>query len=140
MKNKSVILLVILLLLSSCRNSIEIDSVEKEAFMQNETVGIYLMGNSVFTLNPSRHQETYNITRKQYRIQTDEQDTCLNIILETFPKNAGVHISTTLDYRDPKNILTNISLLECSKIYNDKIWFWDKKGSVGIIIPSYNKK
>lgn len=135
MKNKLIIISAILVLLAACTDSVEIDSPEKEFFMNNETLGLYQMGKPIFTLNPARHQESFNINRKQYRIQTDEQDTCLNVILETYPKSLGVHISTMTDYRDPGNIITNITLLECSKIYDNKIWLWDKKSELGIIIP-----
>lgn len=137
MKNKIFILFTVLLLCAtSCLQEVKIDSLEKEIFINNDRIGIY-NGDNSFTFNPLLHQESYNVKRKQFRLQTDEQDSCLNVILAKYPKNTGNSVPVNIDYRDPRTIINNTADYECSKISHNKIWLWNKKGRIGIIIPQY---
>ena len=140
MKIRISILFAILLLASvSCREEIAIDSLEKMLFMKQDTVGLYNLGDKTFKYNSQLHQQSYNLSRKQYRLQTDEQDSCLNVIFEKYPQNTGDIITTSLDYRDTRNIINHTVDYECSKIVHNQIWLWNKKDLVGIILPQYYK-
>lgn len=123
--------------LHSCReNIIEIDSLEKERFLREDQEGIYKNGKALFLYRESHNQKALNPQRIQYRIQTDEQDTCLNVALEALPGNTGVHITTSIDYRSPGELISNMSNLECSRIENSRIWLWNKDNLTGIIIDT----
>lgn len=129
--------LAALLLLSSCReNVIEVDSLEKELFLKESAEGIYRNGTALFRYNEQRHQRAANPGRLQFRIQTDGQDTCLNVIMEAIPRNAGLHITTSIDYRSPGELISNMSHLECSRIDGTKIWLWSRDNFTGIIIDT----
>lgn len=124
-------------ILQSCREkAIEIDSLEKEIFLRESREGIYKDGKPLFLYREAYDQKALNPKRIQYRIQTDEQDTCLNVALEALPGSPGVHITTSVDYRSPGELISNMSHLECSRIENNRIWLWNKDNLTGIIIDT----
>lgn len=127
--------LLLILCAASCReNAIEIDSLEKELFLREEAEGIYKDGKALFLFNQGRHQKALNSMRHQYRIQTDEQDTCLNVMMEAIPETAGEHITTSIDFRSPGELISNMSHLECSRISDNRIWLWNSGNLTGIIL------
>lgn len=129
------LLTAIVLCTDSCRELvIEIDSPEKESFLMETREGIYRGGRSLFVFDSERHQKAINTSRIQYRIQTDAQDTCLNITLDAIPQGAGVHITTSIDYRSPRDLISSMSRLECSRMESDKLWLWSPETLTGIII------
>lgn len=128
-------LVLTILCTASCRdNLIEIDSPEKESFLRETTEGIYKNGKSLFKFDTEHHQKAVNPDRVQYRIQTDEQDTCLNVTLEALPGSPGVHITTSIDYRSPGELISSMSSLECSRVSDNKIWLWSPDSRTGIIL------
>ena len=127
--------LLLILCAASCReNAIEIDSLEKELFLREEAEGIYKDGKALFLFNKGRHKKAVNSMRHQYRIQTDEQDTCLNVMMEAIPETAGEHITTSIDFRSPGELISNMSHLECSRISDNRIWLWNSGNLTGIIL------
>ena len=74
---------------------------EKEMFVKETEEGIYKEGRPLFKYKESHHQKALNPKRIQYRIQTDEQDTCLNATMEAVTGSAGLHTTPYIDYRSP---------------------------------------
>lgn len=135
MKRGYLIFAMAMVFLHSCReNIIEIDSVEKEIFLRESAEGIYKEGKALFLYREDYNQKAVNPRRVQYRIQTDEQDTCLNVTLEALPATPGVHVTTSVDYRSPGDLISSMTHLECSRMDNNKIWLWDRDKLIGIII------
>ena len=127
--------LLFILCAASCREkAIEIDSLEKEQFLREEAEGIYKNGKALFLFNQELHQKAVNPKRIQYRIQTDEQDTCLNVIMGAIPETAGAHITTSIDFRSPGELISSMSHLECSRVSTDKIWLWNSGSLTGLIL------
>lgn len=122
--------------LCSCReNEVVIYSPEKDHFVnQCNTPGYYVAGAAKFVYQPFNHQYSSNLARKLYRIQTNQQDSCLNVVMETIPSDIGVHIMTTIDYFDPETRESITLLMECSKFSSSKIWLWDSEAKRGIIL------
>lgn len=122
-------------LISACRGRmIEIDSLEKEIFLGENREGVYRNGTPLFRFSEEHHQKAFNPSRLQYRIQTDEQDTCLNVTLDALPRSTGLHITTSIDYRSPGDLISSMTHLECSRINGDKLWLWSPESLTGIII------
>lgn len=140
MMKRSVVILVLvlsaaILLPNSCRRKeVVIDTVEKGEFLDRGQMGYYVDGATKFTYRDSVHQKAVNARRRLYRYQTNEQDTCLNVVLGALPKSVGVHIMLTIDYFDPETRLSNTVQMECSKVIGGKMWFWDPLAKVGVII------
>ena len=127
--------LLLILCAASCRErAIEIDSLEKELFLREEAEGIYKDGKALFLFNQKLHQKAVNPKRIQYRIQTDEQDTCLNVIMGAIPETAGAHITTSIDFRSPGDLISSMNHLECSRVSTDKIWLWNSGSLTGLIL------
>lgn len=127
--------LLLILCAASCREkAIAIDSLEKELFLREEAEGIYKNGKALFLFNQELHQKAVNPKRIQYRIQTDEQDTCLNVIMGAIPETAGAHITTSIDFRSPGELISSMSHLECSRVSTDKIWLWNSGSLTGLIL------
>ncbi len=122
---------------SSCKEEviIVVDSMQKRDFLSSDRPGYYLDGKPMFLLSDSLHQVCNNHSRKLFRVQTNEQDTSLNVILESIPNNIGVHILTTVTYLDPSNKSTNKIMMECSQMTEERVWFWDPQTYTGIILP-----
>ena len=129
------LILSTLVLAVSCKEkAIEIDSLEKEIFLRETREGLYRNGKAMFLYQSELHQKATNPRRIQYRRQTDEQDTCLNVAMDALPESPGVHITTSIDYRSPGDLISNMSHLECSRIYEDKIWLWNSGSLTGLIL------
>ena len=83
-KNKIGLILTVAAIITgaaACKDDIiKIDSLEKEIFLRETREGIYRNGAPLFLYSERYHQKAHNQDRLQFRIQTDEQDTCLNII------------------------------------------------------------
>ncbi len=137
-KNKIGLILTVAAILTgaaACKDDIiKIDSLEKEIFLRETREGIYRNGAPLFLYSERYHQKAHNQDRLQFRMQTDEQDTCLNIILDAIPRNAGVHITTSIDYRSPGELISSMSHLECSRADDDKLWLWSSGNLTGIIL------
>ena len=128
---------IIVFCIASCREkAIEIDSLEKELFLREDAEGIYKDGKALFLFNQDRHQKALNSMRHQYRIQTDEQDTCLNVMVEALPETAGTYITTSIDFRSPGEPISNMSHLECSRVNQDKVWLWNSGSLTGLILDT----
>lgn len=123
-------------LLLSCMEKypVILDSEEKESFFYSEREGIYSEGKPVFILDKYRHQLSINPKRLQYRIQTDSQDTCLNIIMDKKPKTTGVHITVRTEFILNGNPGNCVSVMECSRILDNRYWLWDSGAMTGIIL------
>lgn len=129
--------LVLIWAVSCNERYIEIDSIEKELFLRESAEGIYKNGEPLFLYSAERHQKATNKRRVQYRIQTDEQDTCLNVTMEAIPENTGSYITTAIDYRSPGELISSMSLLECSRRTDRYIWLWNSSSLTGIILDIY---
>jgi len=127
------LLMCVISLMTSCRK-IVIDSREKELFLNCSEVGFYPLGTPRFTYSERMHQMCRNPKRGLFRIQTNIQDTCMNIILEYSPSNEGDLLIADLDYYDPEERITDRYQFECSKLFGTRIWLWENYTKTGIIL------
>jgi len=122
-------------LLCTCVRDVNIDSLEKEKFLENDRVGFYIDGEPVFLYVESIHQKAVNAARGVFRFQTDVQDTCLNVTYKSEPRNVGVHVLIDMDYIEPRDRINLEYEFECSRITGSKIWLWDSETKNGMILP-----
>lgn len=132
---KCLALLFMVVSLLSCREqTVVIDSIEKEMFLETQDEGLYKGGREILVYDGHIHQKAYNPARRTYRIQTDNQAKYFNVVFESVPKSRGVHILTEFSYVSEEENITSKLLLECSMIDKNKIWFWDSEDKIGIIV------
>jgi len=126
-------LLCLLTLITGCRK-VEIDSSEKQVFLNHSAIGFYPGGVPRFTYQENIHQTCSNPSRHLFRIQTNIQDTCMNIALENRPSFEGNMVMSDLDYYDAGIRVTDKFEFECSRISDGKMWLWDGYTKTGVII------
>lgn len=128
--------IVVILLLFSCQEKeILIDSEEKAIFLKSEGLGYYKGGSSVLLYDKSRHQIVINFKRHLFRLQSDAQEEYINVMLETIPRSQGNHIIISFMLFSGEGAGSYVHLFECSRMSNDKMWFWNADTKQGIIIP-----
>ena len=50
------------------------------------------------------------------------------------PETAGAHITTSIDFRSPGDLISSMNHLECSRVSTDKIWLWNSGSLTGLIL------
>lgn len=120
----------------SCRERhvVRVDSPEKVSFLEETECGLYVEGHPVFVYDRDRHQKASNPQRRQGRIQTNEQDTCLNVVLECIPESPEDGITAVLEYFGAASIRSEHLVVECSKVAGRKLWLWSAEDRTGIIM------
>jgi hypothetical protein len=131
----SVFSLAAILLLSSCIHpEVIIDSPEKDSFLKMEVEGYYRGGVDFFTYNEYKHQRVSNISRNEFRIQTDSQSEYMNLVMESLPKSIGVNLLCEFTYHSDNDDIAVTMLFECSKLTEDMIWLWFAEEKIGVIL------
>lgn len=134
MNNKYIFLLI--LLLFSCReNEVVIDSEEKRVFVESNQVGYHKGGRGVLLYDKEKHQIVVNSKRHLFRLQSDGQEEYINVTLEKMPRSKGDHIVIYFNVFSTEDNISYTHRFECSKMSNDKIWFWNVESKEGIIMP-----
>jgi len=126
---------------SSCtKNGVEIDSEEKKEFVNSNDIGLYHLGESYFLYDEYSMQLAISQKRHIVRIQTDSQNEYYSFMFENIPKNIGVHILVQCNSLCNGIKKQDITLMECTKLSDDYMWFWNKDEKKGIILPRLSSK
>lgn len=130
-------LLFLLFCVISCRKMVEIDSLEKQLFLEETAIGAYKDGHEYMVYKRGFHQLALNPRRHTFRIQADRQEEYFHLRLESYPRSLGVHVISSFEMKKGE-ILENYSFLfECSKMEGGKIWLWNKENKLGVILPEH---
>ncbi|MBO7320908.1 MAG: hypothetical protein J6U80_03140 [Bacteroidales bacterium] len=135
----SLILIIIstAILSPSCRKVVEIDSVEKQLFLDEHIIGCYKDGHEFFVYNEKIHQMAINPIRHTVRLQDDTQSEYCHIRLESYPRSIGITILADLYVGENDGQSSYKLIFECSKVEDGKIWLWNKENKIGTIIPEH---
>ena len=107
-----------------------------EEFMERSDCGLYSHGGFLFRYNKVNCQLSINLMRKQIRMQSDDQTDYINMQFIMLPSPSVESTDVTLTYKLGNEEIVNSCNMEIVKLTGDKIWLWDKKGHLGIIIPA----
>lgn len=122
---------------TSCRKVVEIDSVEKQLFLDEFVIGCYMDGHEYFVYNEKIHQVAINPIRHTVRLQDDTQSEYCHIKLESYPRSIGITILADMSIGESHGQSTYKLVFECSKVEDGKIWLWNKENKIGAIIPEH---
>ena len=122
---------------TSCRKVVEIDSVEKQLFLDEFVIGCYMDGHEYFVYNEKIHQVAINPIRHTVRLQDDTQSEYCHIKLESYPRSIGITILADMSIGESNGQSTYKLVFECSKVEDGKIWLWNKENKIGAIIPEH---
>jgi hypothetical protein len=125
------------ILSSSCKKVVEIDSVEKQLFLDEHIIGCYKDGHEYFVYNEKIHQIAINPTRHTIRLQDYTQSEYCHIRLESYPRSIGITILADMSVGENDDQSSYKLIFECSKVEDGKIWLWNKENKIGTIIPEH---
>ena len=130
-----VAILLISAIFSSCRREIEIDSVEKEIFLDETGIGCYKDGHDYLVYKPEMHQLAINPKRHTIRVQSEFQKEYYHLDMESYPRSIGVSIVSEFHFCLGGDEDNYTFVFECSKMEYGKIWLWNSENKLGVIIP-----
>ena len=154
---------VAMAVLFSCRKYENTDGTSLQEFVQREECGLWGHGGFLFRYDEGNCQFSINPSRRQVRMQSDNQDDYVNILFSALPTPAMTKVEAELRYRvgneEISNIMfsafpthsmmkveaalrynvgneeiSNTSIMETVKVDGNKFWLWDSSNSLGIII------
>lgn len=96
------------------------------------TTGVWVGGRQVIVKNDNLHQESFR--NKSYRLQTDDQKTYINIMLNTVPQNVGDKCTVTIVSRGIDEIQDSALDMILQKTEDDMIWLWNESEKMGIVM------
>ena len=134
MRNKFLLFVLLSVAFVSCSDSIVLDSPEKQIFVDSSVEGLYEDGLPIFTYNSENHQIAFNEKRKMFRLQTDEQDSVLNVIFVQYPLKLGAVVPIRIEYRTPVDVFSSESNFELSRHDKNYIWLWDRRHKTGLVV------
>lgn len=134
-----VILLSFILVVTStsCHRLVEIDSLEKQLFLEETQIGCFKDGHDYLVYSEAEHQLCINPRRHTFRIQSDNQFEYCHVDMESYPRYIGLSVILVLDICRENESVNYTLLFECSKIENGLIWLWNKESKLGIILPEH---
>lgn len=136
MNNKKLYIFIVILLLFSCQEKeIVIDSEEKRMFLASENIGYYRDGKGVLLYDQGKHQLVVNNKRHLFRLQSDRQEEYINVKLETMPRRQGRYVIISFTTFFMEEDISYLHIFECSRMLNDRMWFWNADTKEGIITP-----
>lgn len=124
------ILLVSALMLSGC---VEELSPEEKKFLDKTEYGLYRSGNDTFVYSDATHQTAVSSTQKSVRLQQDDMDRYLQLIIDGQLKKDGT-VAVGIVSKNLSQTVTsaNMSVL---KVSSDKVWLWDEANATGYLMP-----
>lgn len=112
-------------------------SEERKGFEAASTEGLYIRGNCVIPFNERTCQTARNVSRKTYRIQSDDQTRYMHIeYADAFPGKVGDESGCTVYYNLGDSgetvLIVKFVVIQETAGY---LWLWNELQKVGIITP-----
>lgn len=125
---------VAMAVLFSCRKYGNTDGTSLQEFVQREECGLWGHGGFLFKYDEENCQFSINPSRRQVRMQSDNQEDYVNIMFSAFPTHSMMKVEAALRYNVGNEEISNTSIMETVKVDGNKFWLWDSSNSLGIII------
>lgn len=124
-------------LLMSCRDN-EPDTPEKMSFMERSDHGYYREVSALFVDDGDIDlQDCINKNRYQYRIQTNDQISFLNLRFSSAPRRLNSYVDMELEYQHNDTYIAEAIEMRIVKVDGSTIWLWNSKDLIGVIIPRF---
>lgn len=117
----------------------ETKSSARVAFESFTATGIYFNDGSSMVYNESEFQQAVNHSRRNFRIQSDDQSRYFNINFnDRIPQKAGDEAVAKVTVRNGNSGETVIIVkLKTVIAKNEKLWLWNELQELGVIVPSF---
>ena len=125
-----------LLLCTGCPNVVSGLSEDEEKFIANTVEGLYMDGSYVLKYDQTEHQVSENKTRRDYRIQNDDQTEMVNVTCGSQILLNHL-VGCSVDFVSQRSFFErNLSFLVLKVDYDSQIaWLWNDDEKMGLIIP-----
>lgn len=112
-------------------------TIELKDFEAAYVEGLYINGTQVLSYDEDSFQKSTNRTRKNYRIQSDDQKRYMNITYSgDIPSSAEDECACTLQYSlfggEQTTLIVKFKAVKTSGEY---IWLWNELQKTGVIVP-----
>lgn len=139
MRNGLSFLLIVcacMVLCTGCPTVVPGLSADEEKFIRNTVEGLYMDGGYALQYDQSADQACLNKTRRNYRIQNDDQTEMVNVTCGN-PIFLNRLVACNVDYVSQRSFFErNLSFLVLKVDYDTQIaWLWNDDEGIGLIIP-----
>jgi hypothetical protein len=139
MKRAGIILIclsVIMMVVQGCEKNPYDISKEQSDFISMGHAGLYINGGVLLNYDSETCQISYNIERKEYRVQKDDQSVMFDVIFDTFPSAdvAKVH-AVIMSFKNSSNSTVSADF-NLVKYDSGKYWFWSGNCKVGFVFTT----
>lgn len=104
-------------------------------FVQKQDAGLFGYGGFLFRYSEENCQISFNRQRRQIRLQDDVQSGYLNVAFEEFPASGANETTLEMRYKAGGDEIVYSGRMEIVQVSADKIWLWDGKDNMGVILP-----
>ena len=125
----------LLLLCSSCWGT----HVDPE-FLEKESPGLQVKGETVFTYNANTCQMAFNRQKKEFRVCTDTMSDYYVLTLNEVPTATGDRVKGDLVWTSVNDVIsrTGVSFVVKKAERNQMMWLWSRKENIGVVIQVLN--
>lgn len=104
-------------------------------FLEKQDTGLFGYGGFLFKYSPENCQISFNRKRRQLRLQNDSQSGYLNVIFGKFPSDGETETEVEIRYKSGGDEIVHSEIMEILENNGNKIWLWDRKNKLGVILP-----
>lgn len=108
-------------------------SKEQSMFISLHDAALFINGRVIVSCNWETGQLSYNIGRKRYRIQKDDQSVVVEVLFSEFPHEGmgEVRAIITINKEGKNSIVT--ADFDLVKYDSDRYWFWNDGSKIGLV-------
>lgn len=104
-------------------------------FVGKQDAGLFGYGGFLFRYSEKNCQISFNRQRRQLRLQDDGQTGYLNVVFGKFPSSGEKAVDVEMRYKAGGDEIIYADRMEIVQVSDDKIWLWDSKDNMGVILP-----
>ncbi|MBO4571238.1 MAG: hypothetical protein J5699_04875 [Bacteroidales bacterium] len=117
----------------------ETKSDARVAFESRTVTGLYFNDGGTITYSEESFQQAVNHNRKNFRIQSDDQERYFNLnFTDRIPQKTGDEAVAKITYRNGTDGETVVIVkFKAVIVKNEKLWLWNELQQLGAIIPAF---
>lgn len=132
----SLLLLVLFPVLHSCKGNEEPEHKNGMAyFLLQREMGVYVDGTQVVKYDEYESQIAYNVARRIFRFQTNDQGVYAHLVLSQLPvPDENVPVEVALNYKTGQETRSMQCLMKVAKVEGNLCWLWEEESKTGVIL------
>lgn len=108
-----------------------------EEFAGIDEISLTIKGTKTFVYSPERHQIGFNPDKYEFRVSDDNMADYFFLDCDDMPVRTDQVLTGDLEYTTPDDIKSRHGLdLRVTDVRNGKIWLWNQKYRIGIVVAT----